>query len=107
MLGATTAPPKRQLTSTMLKQTLKAFVVPPIVKSSNVVSIRAVWHTIDDDRRLTHLQIAAKKKQLEMILETEEKVMLFVSAVTGLEKGKPKTKKQLLMMMTPIKQKME
>ena len=29
-----------------------------------------------------------------MILETEEKVMLFVSAVTGLEKEKPKTKRQ-------------
>ena len=94
MSGAATTPPKRQLTSTVLKQTLKAFVVPPVVKSYNVVAIRAVWHTIDDDRRLTHLQIAAKKKQLEMILETEEKVMLFVSAITGLEKERPKTKKQ-------------
>ena len=79
MSGATTAPPKRQLTSTMLKQTLKAFVVPPIVKSSNVVAVRAVWHTIDDDRRLTYLQITAKKKQLEMISETADKAMLFVS----------------------------
>ena len=98
MSGAATAPPKRQLTSTVLKQTLKAFVVPPIVKSYNVVAIRAVWHTIDD---------SCKKKQLEMILETEEKVMLFVSAVTGLEKEKQKPKNKLLMRMTPIRQKME
>ena len=77
MSSAATMPPK---------QTLKAFVVPSIVKSYNVVAIRGVWHTIDDDIRLTHLQIAARKKQLEMILETEEKVMLFISAVTGLKK---------------------
>ena len=62
---------RRQLTSVVLRQALKAFVVPSVVKSYNIVAIRAVWHTNDDDRQLTHMQICPKRTQLELILQED------------------------------------
>ena len=50
--------PRRQLTSVVFRQVLKAFVLPAVVKSYNIVAIRAVWHTNDDDRQLTQTQIS-------------------------------------------------
>lgn len=85
--------PRRQLTSVMLRQSLKAFIVPPVLKSYEVVAIRAVWHTDDDDRRETELHISPKRRQIELLLQEDNRVMLYVSAITGLEKEKPHVKK--------------
>ena len=68
--------PTRQLTSVVLQQALKAFVVPPLVKSCNIVAIGAVWHTNDDDRQLTHMQICPKRTQLELILQEDPNIVL-------------------------------
>ena len=84
---------RRQLTSVVLRQALKAFVVPLVVKSYNIIAIRAVWHTNDDDRQLTHIQICPKRTQLELILQEDPNIVLYISAITGLEKQKPKGKK--------------
>ena len=88
---------RRQLTSVLLRQALKAFVVPPVVNSYNIVAIRAIWHRNDDDRQLTHMQICPKRTQLELILQEDPNIVLYISAITGLEKQKPKGKKTVAM----------
>ena len=85
--------PRCQLTSVVLRQALKDFVVPPVVKSYNIVAIRAVWHTYDYDRQLTHMQVCPKRTQLELILQEDPNIVLFISAITGLKKQKPRRKK--------------
>ena len=70
--------------------------MPPVVKSYNIVAIRAVWHTNDDDRQLTRLQICPKRTQLELILQEDPNIVLFISAITSLEKQKPKRKKTVV-----------
>ena len=62
----------------------------PLKEFCNTSDGKVMWHTIDYNLR----QIAAERKQQEMILEAEEKVMRFVSAVTELKTEKPKTKEQ-------------
>ena len=79
--------------SFMLRQALKAFVVPPVVKSYNIVAVRAVWHTNDDDQQLTHMQICPKRTQLELILQEDPNIALYISAITGLKKQKLNRKK--------------
>ena len=54
---------------------------------------QAVWHTNDDDRQLPHMQICPKRTQLELILQEDPNIVLYISAITGLEKQKLKGKK--------------
>ena len=60
------------------------------------MAIRAVWHTNDDDRQLAHMQICPKRTQLELILQEDPKIVLYILAMTGLEKQNPKGKKTVV-----------
>ena len=77
--------PARRLTSNCLRQALRAFIVPPICKSFQVISIRALWDAKKRDEELAEDLIAVKRRQLEILLGRHSNIVSFVSCITGVQ----------------------
>ena len=81
--------PNRRLPPNTLKQALCAFVVLVVSERYNVVALRVLSKMENNRIWKANEQVAPKRKQLETLLEKNEEVILFISCITGQEKGKP------------------
>ena len=77
--------PQGQLRSKVIKNALKAFIVPALTLKFQVCAVRALW----DDK----INIWSKRRQLEEILNKDTRVVAFFSCITALEVAKKKAKK--------------
>ena len=81
----------QRLNSSIIKNALKGYIVPPFVETYNVCAVKAVWETC--------IEIHAKRIELENILLENEAVVSFFSCVTlkdwsAKNKGKSRKRRQ-------------
>ena len=79
--------PKRRLASNTLKQALRAFIVPVVADRYNVFTVRVLWKVEKNHIYKANEQVNAKQRQLELLLEQNDEIILFISCITGQEKG--------------------
>ena len=86
--------PARHLTSNCLRQAIRAFSVPPMCKSFQVISIQTLWDAKKRDEELAEDLTAVKRRQLEILLSCHSNIVSFVSCITGVE-AKSKKKEEM------------
>ena len=79
--------PTRRLTSRTLKKALKAFVVPTVADRYHIIAIRCLWKVLNNDIWRASEQINGKRRQMELLIEQNPNVLLFVSSLTAQEQG--------------------
>ena len=67
--------PHQRLNSNIIKNALKAYIVPPFCKSYQICAVRAFWQNRDS--------IWGTRRQLEEILNDDERVVAFFSCITA------------------------
>ena len=70
----------RQLKSNVLQRALSAFLVEPFINKYNVICIRVLWRNGEE--------IWLGRRKVELMLENENSVVAFFSAVTLVKKSK-------------------
>ena len=87
------------MTPRTLKKALGAFVVPTFAHRYHVIAIRFLWKVLDNDIWRASEQINGKRRQMELFIEQDPDVLLFVSSLTAQEQGQETREKQTRMVM--------
>jgi len=91
------AKPNRELRSEKLKKSLKAYVVPIVIKHYQVIALRALMENTENDANIWE-----KRRRMEGILSTEKSIAGFFSCITGIEeKQKNKESKEIEVTVVP------
>ena len=77
--------PTRRLGSKTLSQALENFIVPVVAKAYSVISVRALWNAKKNDEELAKCHLAAKRRQLEIVLRSLRNILLVWTCITGIE----------------------
>ena len=85
--------PNRRLASNTLKQALRAFIIPVVADRYHVFTVRVLWKVEKNHIYKANEQVTAKRRQLELLLEQSDEIILFISCITGQEKGAPTKRK--------------
>lgn len=82
--------PKRQLKSSLLKDSLKAYLLPHILNHYEIVCVRALLRSEND------YEVWTKRRWLERILDNDENIVFFISCITAVlqKKQEKKTKRR-------------
>ena len=78
------AGPQRELRNKTLQDGLKAYVVKPIKNCYQVISLRALWGSTEEDK--VKAIISGKRRELEMSFERSGCVVFYVSCIQSFEK---------------------
>lgn len=81
--------PQRSLRSTIIKNTLKTFLVSPIAKKYHVCAVRTLWK-----KEISLDHIWRKRKEMELLLSRKEKIVAVFSCITALEQSKKSKKRK-------------
>ena len=81
--------PRKELRDQNMKHSLKSYIVSHVVKRYQVVAVRALWDTEN-----AALEIWAKRRQMEMMLEEIPTVRLIISCITALPAPNPYKKQK-------------
>ena len=79
--------PNRRLASNTLKQALHAFIVLFVANRYHVFTVRVLWKVEKNHIYKANEQVTAKRRQLELLLEQNDEIIMFISCITGQEKG--------------------
>ena len=82
--------PNSTLRSPVLRNALKAYVVPPFLKNYNIVALRALW----DKERMP--VIWKKRREMEIILLANDNIVAFFSCITALQEKSTGKRKHAL-----------
>ena len=77
--------PQPTLRSTVLKNALKAYVVPPFSQKYQVVAVRCLW-SYERSPDCDSTNIWSKRRELEFLLANNDKIVAFFSSITALQK---------------------
>ena len=80
--------PKRQLKSTLLKDSLKTYLLPCILNHFEVVCVRALLRTEND------YDVWAKRRYIEKTLDSDRNVVFFISCITAVMQRRQEAKKK-------------
>ena len=80
--------PRREIKSRTIKNALKNIFVPAVIKDYNILSLRSLWETNEDDIVMAQQLIAAKRLQVDAILFSVPEVHGFVSCLTAMTYSK-------------------
>ena len=84
--------PRRTIRSSTLKASLKNFLLPNIVESYRICSLRCLWEVMNEDNEIVLKNIWSKRKQLEQILNSFKDVVLYFSCLTAMESNEIRRK---------------
>ena len=79
--------PQNTLRSQVMKNALKAFIVPAFLRKYNIVALRALWSV---DRLSENSTIWKKRRELEVLLLSNDNIVAFFSCITALQEKKLK-----------------
>ena len=91
-LRVTVMKPKRTVRSSTLKAALKNFLVPCVSNNYRVCSLRSLWEVNEEDNQIAELNIWAKRRQIEDILNGFEDVVMYFSCLTAMESAEMRRK---------------
>lgn len=80
--------PRREIKSRTIKNALKNIFVPAVIKDYNILSLRSLWETDEDDIVMAQQLISAKRMQVDAILFSIPEVHGFVSCLTAMTYSK-------------------
>ena len=83
--------PQTTLRCQPLRTALKAYIVPPFARTYNVIAIRALWSM---DRLPSSESIWQKRRELEVILLSNDNIVAFFSCITALVERRKRKKRR-------------
>ena len=78
--------PTHRSVSKTSRKALRAFVVPTVAEKFQVISMRCLWRVENNDFHRASEQISAKRRQLEVLMTGNQKILLFITNLQHMNK---------------------